>query len=139
MKPSAQTEMSTRPDATYDVLVIGGGPAGENAADLAARGGLRVGLIEHDLLGGECTYWACMPSKALLRPGEALEAIRRVPGGPSSRQRNARCRRGASPPRCSCRSLGRLGPGGLAGRASGGPDSWTRADSRRAASIRHRS
>ncbi|MFN2486088.1 MAG: NAD(P)/FAD-dependent oxidoreductase [Acidimicrobiia bacterium] len=67
-------------DTTYDVLVIGGGAAGENAADLSGRGGLKVGLIEHELLGGECTYWACMPSKALLRPGEALEALRRVPG-----------------------------------------------------------
>lgn len=70
----------SEPDTTYDVLVIGGGAAGENAADVARRGGLRVALIEHDLLGGECTYWACMPSKALLRPGEALDAVRRVPG-----------------------------------------------------------
>lgn len=64
----------------HDVLVIGGGPAGENAADLAARGGLKVALIEHELLGGECTYWACMPSKGLLRPGDALDAARRTPG-----------------------------------------------------------
>lgn len=71
---------SAQSDTTYDVLVIGGWPAGEDAADIAARGGQRVGLIEHELLGGECTYWACMPSKALLRPGEALEAIRRVHG-----------------------------------------------------------
>ncbi len=69
------------PDSTYDVLVIGGGPAGENAADIAARGDLRVGLVEHELVGGECSYWACMPSKALLRPGDALEALQRVPGG----------------------------------------------------------
>ncbi len=68
------------PDHVYDVLIIGGGAAGENAGDIAARGGLEVALIEHDLVGGECTYWACMPSKALLRPGEALEAAARVPG-----------------------------------------------------------
>ena len=67
-------------NTTYDVLVVGGGPAGENAADLAARGGLRVAVIERELVGGECSYWACMPSKALLRPGEALEALQRVPG-----------------------------------------------------------
>ncbi len=64
----------------YDVLVIGAGPAGENAADIAARAGLRVGIVERELVGGECSYWACMPSKALLRPGEALAAVRRVPG-----------------------------------------------------------
>lgn len=78
---SSQESETARSAASYDVLVIGGGPAGENAAAVAAREGLRVGLIEHELLGGECTYWACMPSKALLRPGEALEALGRVPGG----------------------------------------------------------
>lgn len=72
--------MAAAADTTYDVLVIGAGPAGENAADLASRGGLRVGIIERELVGGECSYYACMPSKALLRPGEALAAVRRVPG-----------------------------------------------------------
>lgn len=64
----------------FDVLVVGGGPAGENAADYAARDGLEVALIEGELLGGECSYWACMPSKGLLRPGEALNEASRVPG-----------------------------------------------------------
>ncbi len=70
----------SKADTSYDVLVIGGGPAGENPADIAARGGLRVAVVERELVGGECSYWACMPSKALLRPGEALEALQRVPG-----------------------------------------------------------
>jgi len=64
----------------YDVLVIGAGPAGENAADIVKKGGLTVAVIERELVGGECSYWACMPSKALLRPGEALRAIKRVKG-----------------------------------------------------------
>ncbi len=64
----------------YDVLVIGGGPAGENAADRAAQTGLKTAIIEAELLGGECSYWGCMPSKALLRPGEALDMVGRVPG-----------------------------------------------------------
>ena len=46
----------------YDVLVIGAGPAGENAADIVKKGGLTVAVIERELVGGECSYWACMPS-----------------------------------------------------------------------------
>jgi pyruvate/2-oxoglutarate dehydrogenase complex dihydrolipoamide dehydrogenase (E3) component len=64
---------------TYDVIVIGAGPAGENAADYARQRGLSVAVVESDLVGGECSYWGCMPSKALLRPTEALAAVKRIP------------------------------------------------------------
>ncbi|APU17098.1 dihydrolipoamide dehydrogenase [Actinoalloteichus sp. GBA129-24] len=64
----------------FDVIVIGGGAVGENVAARAVQGGLRAVIVEAELLGGECSYWACMPSKALLRPGSALAAARRVPG-----------------------------------------------------------
>jgi pyruvate/2-oxoglutarate dehydrogenase complex dihydrolipoamide dehydrogenase (E3) component len=67
---------------TFDVVVIGAGPVGEVAAERAARGGLKVALVEHELFGGECSYWACIPSKALLRPGNLLAAAKRVPGVP---------------------------------------------------------
>ncbi|MDQ4145794.1 MAG: NAD(P)/FAD-dependent oxidoreductase [Actinomycetota bacterium] len=65
---------------SYDVIVIGAGPVGENAAGRCAKGGLATLLVERELAGGECSYWACMPSKALLRPGAAVAAARRVPG-----------------------------------------------------------
>jgi pyruvate/2-oxoglutarate dehydrogenase complex dihydrolipoamide dehydrogenase (E3) component len=64
----------------FDVVVIGAGPAGENAAGRCSQGGLHTALVEAELVGGECSYWACMPSKTLLRPGEVLAATRRVPG-----------------------------------------------------------
>ena len=63
-----------------DVVVLGAGPTGENVADYARRGGLSVVVVEPELVGGECSYWACMPSKALLRPVEALDAARAVDG-----------------------------------------------------------
>jgi dihydrolipoamide dehydrogenase len=72
--------MTTEAQDTWDVVVVGGGPAGENAAQYAAMGGLRVALVEADLLGGECSYWACMPSKALLRPIELAGAGRAMAG-----------------------------------------------------------
>jgi pyruvate/2-oxoglutarate dehydrogenase complex dihydrolipoamide dehydrogenase (E3) component len=64
----------------FDVIVIGAGPAGENAAGRCADGGLRVALVERELVGGECSYWACIPSKTLIRPGDVLAAACRVPG-----------------------------------------------------------
>ncbi len=67
-------------NATYDVVVIGAGPAGENAADRVVRGGLTAAIVERELVGGECSYWACMPTKALLRSQTALRAARQLPG-----------------------------------------------------------
>jgi pyruvate/2-oxoglutarate dehydrogenase complex dihydrolipoamide dehydrogenase (E3) component len=64
----------------YDAYVIGAGPAGTTCAGVLADGGLKVGIAERERVGGECSYWACIPSKTLLRPGEALEGARHAPG-----------------------------------------------------------
>jgi len=65
-------------EATYDVVIIGAGPVGENVADRVVAGGLSAAIVERELVGGECSYWACMPTKALLRSGTALRAARRL-------------------------------------------------------------
>ncbi|GAB2464953.1 NAD(P)/FAD-dependent oxidoreductase [Promicromonospora xylanilytica] len=64
----------------FDVVVIGAGPVGENVADGAVQGGLTAAIVESELVGGECSYWACMPTKALLRDAAALRAARSLPG-----------------------------------------------------------
>ena len=64
----------------FDAIVIGAGPAGEVASSRLLKQGLRTALIERELVGGECGYWACIPSKTLLRPTEALAEARRTPG-----------------------------------------------------------
>src|ERR1700739_2062776 len=70
----------TAAEDSYDVVVLGAGPVGQNAAERARAGGLSVAMVERELVGGECSYWACVPSKALLRPVIAVASADHVDG-----------------------------------------------------------
>ncbi|MET8829500.1 NAD(P)/FAD-dependent oxidoreductase [Streptomyces sp. NPDC004610] len=72
--------MTETDSQVYDVVVLGAGPVGENVADRTRAAGLSTAIVESELVGGECSYWACMPSKALLRPAIARSDARKVPG-----------------------------------------------------------
>src|SRR5699024_12882655 len=67
-------------EGDFDLIVLGAGPAGENVADYASKHGLRTAIVEAELVGGECSHGACMPSEALLRGGQAVRPARRVDG-----------------------------------------------------------
>lgn len=72
--------MNAESSREFDVIVIGAGAVGENVADRVVRGGLTAVIVESELVGGECSYWACIPSKALLRPCSVLHAAQGIPG-----------------------------------------------------------
>jgi pyruvate/2-oxoglutarate dehydrogenase complex dihydrolipoamide dehydrogenase (E3) component len=72
------------PTNSYDVIVVGAGPVGQNVAARARAAGLSVAVVERELVGGECSYWACVPSKALLRPVIAVADARRIDGARES-------------------------------------------------------
>src|SRR5690349_8227436 len=78
--PSDTQTPHTRGVSAYDVVVLGAGPVGQTVASRARAAGLSVALVERELVGGECSYWGCVPSKALLRPVLAVADARRIDG-----------------------------------------------------------
>ena len=106
-------------ERTYDVVVIGAGSTGENVAQRAARGGCSVVVVEAERVGGDCSYWACMPSKALLRPAQALAEARAVAGASDAVTGSLNVDAVLGQPRPVRSRLGRRVAGRLARRARG--------------------
>jgi dihydrolipoamide dehydrogenase len=79
---SARVRRNAMTEQSYDAIVLGAGPAGEVMAGRLGEAGWKVAIVERDLVGGECSYYACMPSKALLRPADVLAEAKRIPGVP---------------------------------------------------------
>ena len=125
--------MTGEPNTEYDVIIIGGGAVAENVADRAVQGGLTAVLIESELVGGECSYWACMPSKALLRSGHALRAAQRVRGAREAVTGELDVAGGVRPPQRVRARLGRHIPGRLGARRRHRPPARARPDHRREA------
>ena len=98
---------------TYDLIVIGAGAVGENVADYADPQRPAVALVEAELVGGECSYWACMPSKALLRSGHARPPRSAVDGAAQAVTGDVDVAAVLAPPRLVHERLGRLEPGRL--------------------------
>jgi dihydrolipoamide dehydrogenase len=80
-EPTSEANSNSKADvdSVVDVIIVGAGPVGENVADRVVQGGLTATIVERELVGGECSYWACMPTKALLRDAAALRAVRALP------------------------------------------------------------